>query len=323
MKEKEELVLSYKNIKERLNSFLVGILLGLFVIIPGVSGATLLILFGLYKKVAFSISHFFQKDHFKKAFFFLLPIILGTIIGLVVGLILIQKILNILPFTTILLFAGLLIGSLPVLFKELKGTKPTNTNLNILALGFLFIIIICFISIYISRYDLFMYDPIPSPKETLANKQPSFYFYSIIIGFVIGITQVIPGLSASAFLMMIGCYSLFINSISFKVILAEPKIIFIFFALIIGFILGLIITNKVIYSLLDKHKEKTNYLIVGFSLASIVAIFLSKEIFENVYIKYFSNPLSIVQMIDVIFAPIFLIGGIVLSTLIIKKQSLN
>lgn len=316
MEKHEELI--YLNIKERCKAIVLGILLGLFVIIPGVSGATLLIIFGLYQKIIFSISHIFKKGYFKKCLLYLLPIILGLIIGLLLGLILVQKLLEVLPFSTILLFSGLLVGSLPILFNEIKDNKKTHSNYNYLILGFIIISSICFLSLYFSRGELFFNKQ--TNNKSLVGVEAYFYVISILIGFVIGITQVIPGLSASAFLMMIGYYSIILNSISFTVIKESPLILIIFALLIVGFLLGLLFTNKVMYYLYSKHKEKTNFFIVGLSLGSVLSIFISKEMFEKVYLIYFKSNLTTLQIVDMSLSLIAFGIGIFISLLISKKS---
>lgn len=317
MDEVKDIDLSFSSKKEWLSSLLFGVILGLFVIIPGVSGATLLIAFGLYYKVVYAFSNITKKGHFKKSLLYLLPLGIGILIGLLVGLLLIRFLLEKIPFSTIMLFAGLMIGSLPILLKEIKGKEKKGLNLLLLILGVSIILTVCFVSIYLSKDELF-FNKTSSEEQTLVNAPISFYFFSIVIGFVIGITQVIPGLSASAFLMMIGYYSIILNSIHVSIIIESPKIIIIFVLLIFGFLLGILGTNKFMFIAMKKYKEKMDFLISGLSIGSVIAIFVSKEIFEKVYLVYFNNKMTTLQLVDTIFAFILLIAGIFISIFVIK-----
>ena len=88
-------------------SAVLGFFIGLAVIVPGISGSTVAIIFKLYRQFLYAIGHLF--DQFKKCFVFLLPIGIGMVIGVVSGFIGVKALLEILPFAIICLFAGLMI----------------------------------------------------------------------------------------------------------------------------------------------------------------------------------------------------------------------
>ena len=109
--------------KENLVLVIKGMIIGLANVIPGVSGGTLMITLGLYEKIINTISHFFK--NFKENLKFLIP--LG--IGLVLAVLLFSKIigasLDKYPFPTTLLFIGLILGGLPLLWKKVN-TKSNH-----------------------------------------------------------------------------------------------------------------------------------------------------------------------------------------------------
>ena len=100
---------------------LLGFLVGLAMIIPGVSGSTIAIIFKYYHKILYAISNLLKK--FKLCFLFLLPIVIGAILGFAFGFLTIQKLLNFIPFALVSLFAGLMLGSTPTLRDEVKDVK--------------------------------------------------------------------------------------------------------------------------------------------------------------------------------------------------------
>ena len=76
---------------------ILGFLIGLAVILPGVSGASLAIILGIYDDLIISISNIF-KD-FKRSCIYLLPIFIFIILGVSIGLILLRGLINLLPFS--------------------------------------------------------------------------------------------------------------------------------------------------------------------------------------------------------------------------------
>lgn len=102
-------------------NFIKGIFVGIFNIIPGLSGSALLIILNLYEKCIEAISNIFKKP--KENFLFLLPIGLGIIIGTFIFSKIILLLINKYPTSTFIVFTGFLIGTLPHLFKECNKTS--------------------------------------------------------------------------------------------------------------------------------------------------------------------------------------------------------
>ena len=101
-------------------NFIKGIFVGVANIIPGVSGGTMAVSFGIYDKILSSISNLF-KD-FKNSVKALLPIFVGMAAGIVGFTFIIPYCLKTLPFITSMAFTGLIIGGLPAIAKSLKET---------------------------------------------------------------------------------------------------------------------------------------------------------------------------------------------------------
>ena len=105
--------------KEQITNFLKGMGIGAACIVPGVSGGTLAVMFNIFDKMIEAINGLFK--HFKKSFLFLLPIILGIVFAIAALIIPINYAFDYIPFPIISMFAGFIIGSLPSLFKKIKG----------------------------------------------------------------------------------------------------------------------------------------------------------------------------------------------------------
>ncbi len=300
----EEVLVPY-NLKSWLKSSLLGFFIGLAVIVPGISGSTISIIFKLYDKLLYSISNIFKK--FKLCFLFLLPIIIGGLLGILLGFFTIKELIKIIPFSIVCLFAGLMCGSAPSIKNEIKNESVTPIRIFLFILG---ILIPLLISIFSTLFK--------------ANSGSSFdnivwyeYIICILIGFVIAITQLIPGLSATSFLMSIGYFKKIMSIISFTAIKNNPFYILILFCLLIGFVIGLFIISKLITLLFKNHKIPCFFMIFGFVIGSILTMFFNPDIF-NTYIEW-SNGSGKLTLELSLGIPLFVVG-ILIGYLLLKHE---
>lgn len=230
-----------------------GIIIGIGKIIPGVSGSMLAISMGIYQKLIDSINNFF-KD-IKNNFIFLVKIAIGLLISIVLFSNLILSFLEKYYIITIFLFVGLIIGS----FKDIKlNTSKKNNYISVIS--FILITILGIINI---NNEINILNPFLN------------FLYFIFIGFVDALTMVVPGISGTATLMMLGAYEkvmeMYSNIFNISLLLNNLKILIPF---MIGMGLGIISTVKLIQYLFDNYKEKTYSAILGFSVSTIVLMFV-------------------------------------------------
>lgn len=236
-----------------------GMIIGLANVIPGVSGGTLMITLGIYETVINTISHFFS--NFKNNLKFIIP--LG--IGVVLSLILFSKIIGIslekYPFATTLFFLGLIIGGIPLIIKNMNKNNDSKKISN-------------YITAFISFAFIILFAMLKSGNDiNLTN----INFLNIIILFIVGIiasaTMVIPGISGSFVLMLLGYYKPIIDTVrsltNFSLI---GHNILVLGSFGIGVLLGIILVSKLIEMLLKKFETKTYFAVFGFVIASIIAI---------------------------------------------------
>ena len=121
-------------------NFLIGILMGFGAILPGVSSGVFCVIFGIYEKLVNSIIHFF-KD-FKTNFLFLFPIGLGGIVGVVLFGNVIKYFFSLYKFQSCYAFIGLILGTIPSLFKQASTNKYVENFFIILHSPHLFFITI-------------------------------------------------------------------------------------------------------------------------------------------------------------------------------------
>ena len=250
---KQEVVIEKYNVKSWFKSSFLGFFIGLAVIVPGISGSTFAILFKLYDKMIYAISNIFKK--FVTCFLFLLPIMIGLLIGVLVGFVSVKELLVYIPFALVCLFAGFMIGSAPGVADEVKGSKITTPRIILFIVGIIVPILISVIS------TLFQV----KGAENFGDSIPVYeYFICLALGFVVAITQLVPGLSATAFLMSVGYFQKIMNSVSITYIKSNPMVLVIFVCLVIGFIIGLLIVSKIISIIFSKARTTAFYMINGF-----------------------------------------------------------
>lgn len=248
--------------KEQIKLAFKGFIIGVANIIPGVSGGTLAITLGIYEKLIGIISHFFKnvKENIK----FLLPIGIGAVLSILVLSKVIAFSLENYPFPTTLLFIGLILGGIPMLFAKIKkGPKKGRiTNLLIFLITF-------------SIVTIFGFMNTGNAMVNLSNIDFIGYISLFLVGMIAAASMVIPGISGSFMLMLLGYYKPIIDTISdlasFNNILDNILILLPFG---IGILVGIVLIAKLIELLLEKFPIKTYYGIIGFVLASIITIFL-------------------------------------------------
>ena len=261
------------NKKTWCKSALLGFFIGLAVIVPGISGSTVAIIFKLYDQFLYALGNLFKK--FKQCFIFLLPIAVGILVGVGLGFIAVKALLEILPFAIVCLFAGLMSGAFPAVTDEIKGVKRTGKRVALFILGLLIPVALGATSALLSL------------KETdlaggLFDKVQWWHaVLGVFIGAVVGITQIVPGLSASAFLMAVGWFGGIVESVSVTYWLQNPAVFVVYGGLGIGFLVGLLGFSKLLTFVFAKARETAYCMIVGLSLGSILSMFCNGDIVET------------------------------------------
>lgn len=257
-------------VKIGLINFIKGFILGIANVIPGVSGGTMAVSMGLYELILSSIGNFF-KD-IKGNFIKLLPIILGILVSIVSTSKLVTYALTNYKAQTLCLFIGLIFGGVSLIMKKIKG-KGSKINYLIFFIVFFFVISLNFLKtglIEISFTNMGIID----------------YLLLLVMGFIASSAMVIPGISGSFILMVLGYYDKIIYTVStitdFSK-LGSNLLILVPFG--IGVIIGIVFMAKLITNLIKKYETKTYFAIMGFVLSSIVVLLLQLTDFKFTFIN--------------------------------------
>lgn len=252
-----------------LKAVLQGIVVGIANIIPGVSGGTMMVAMGLYDKLIHAITHL--KSEFRQSMKLLLPIFIGAGLAIVLLSRLFEFLLENYPIPTNFAFCGLIAGSLPFIFKKVKGHSVTIGKMIPLLIFFAIVILMAVMG------------------ETGGKAADiSFSFINIIklllVGIVAAATMVIPGVSGSMMLMLLGYYDTILKTINNFIDAAlsfDIDGIFVQCGVLvpfgIGVVLGIFLIAKLIEFIFMKAEIHAYYAIIGLIVASPIAILLKVD----------------------------------------------
>lgn len=253
-----------------IKNILKGVVIGLANIIPGVSGGTMAVSMGIYDKLIHCVTHLFKE--FKKSILFLIPIFLGAGIA-VVGLTFVIPILFArFPLQTNLLFIGLIVGGLPAIWKKVKG--------NSIRPGYILAFLIFF--------ALVAGMAVMGEKEGAA-ADLSFGLWNVVklfgVGVIASATMIIPGVSGSMILLLLGYYNPIVTAIkdfitavvSFD-ISGILKGIGILMPFGIGVVVGIFAIAKLVEILFEKFPLYAYWAIIGLIVASPIGILVAGEL---------------------------------------------
>ena len=248
-----------------------GLLIGVANIIPGVSGGTMAVSLGIYDKLIAAVSNLL-KD-WKSSFKTLFPLILGCGIGIVGFTYVIEYLLSHHTFVTAMAFVGLILGGIPLLAASLKKELRRSSS-SVGISGVLAFVILFSVAAFLPM--------LTADEEVLrtfdVNAQTLVCLF--LVGVIASATMVVPGVSGSLVMMILGYYYGIIETI--KRFLDALKAfdmdgLLHGFALLfpfgIGVLLGIFLIAKLITFLFQRYGVQTYCAILGLIVASPFAIF--------------------------------------------------
>ena len=238
--------------------------IGIANIIPGVSGGTMMVAMGIYDKLIHCITHLFSE--FKKSVLFLLPIGIGMAIAVVGSSLALEQLFALFPIQTNLMFIGLIVGGLPAIWKNVKGK---SIKIGHIIAGLVFFAVVVIMAVI---------------GETEGNAADlTFNLVNVVklfgVGVVAAATMVIPGVSGSMMLLLMGYYNPILTAINdflrALVALDMDGILQGFGILIpfgIGVVVGIFAIAKLVEIIFEKCPLYAYWAIIGLIVASPIAI---------------------------------------------------
>ena len=273
-----------------------GFVIGMAIILPGISGGSVAALLGIYDKMIGAIADI--RKNFKESMKVLLPILLGLVFSVSLFIPL-DLIVQIAPFPVIALFVGMMIGGVPELTKKLKGTVNVR-NILLAVIGFLFSASIGVVSVFAL-----------SPAD-LSNPQIFDFLKLFAVGFGASTTLATPGISGSITLLALGYYLPLLNVAVEMMALQNLGInLLICVAFGLGMLAGFIVLSKIMKYLLTKFLIPTSFTIVGVVCGSFISSFFNSETVDLVrtnpaYLSPLQISLTVILLILGVLSTVFL-----------------
>lgn len=243
---------------ESLVLLLKGAILGSSTLVPGLSAGTFAVVLGIYEKLIEVVSNL-TKD-LKNNILYVLPIGIGAVIAMLLGSNVVSYLLDHYHLATMLLFLGVIIGGIPLLFRRVKGHEKEPVNIVIFLIAFVLIILMYVVNANTQNIDL-------------NNLNVIGYIEMVIVAAVSSAAMIIPGVSGSFMLMLFGYFEPIIKTVKdLKDLSLLKHNLSILIPFGIGVVVGILLISKVIHYLLEHHEVKTFSAVLGFVIASIVTI---------------------------------------------------
>ncbi|PKK86108.1 MAG: DUF368 domain-containing protein [Tenericutes bacterium HGW-Tenericutes-8] len=276
-----------------------GMFIGLANIIPGVSGGTMAVIFKIYDRLITAIADIYKTPI--KSIKSLIFIFIGMALGIVIGVFGISYGYEKVPFITVFIFVGLILGGLSPIYKMVDKTFYKLPN------------IIGFVAAFILVVGL----PL---LKTSGSIQSGFIYYVMlfIVGMITAITMIAPGVSGSMVLLIIGYYTHILDlakttieavlSLDFDTVFSHLLPILL---LVLGFVVGAILFSKLIKLVITNYETMFYSSILGLLVASPIAI---------IYLLNETNPILNTNIIEVIIGLLLMTGAAYLAYVIIKQS---
>ena len=239
-----------------------GAALGTAFVIPGFSGGTMAVILKIYDRLLDAISLNIEK--LKKNFGFILFLVIGMAAGVFATAVGLSWLFENHPVPTALTLTGIVIGSLPMIWKECTSEskfKPLNI------IPFLIAFAVMVVMFFIENADT---------AEAAVQTDFSFVLALKLAagGFIAAISMVIPGISGSLMLTIMGMYETSITAVKdLNIALIAP--------VGIGAVVGILSGAKIISLLLKKFRQSTYSVIIGLIVGSLLTIFPSDFSFNS------------------------------------------
>ena len=259
-----------------------GMVIGLANVIPGVSGGTMMVSMGIYDKLIYSINNLFKK--FKECIKILLPYLVGMAIAIILGSVALKVAFEKYPLPTNTLFIGLILGSLPIILKQIKDAKINAIHVLI----FLVFAALVIVPKVIANNTL-VGDNVNGGSQALTLDVGHIIIY-FLLGVLASASMVIPGISGSMMLKIFGYYEPIVTqtlggtfkdaipSGNWNLVLHNVGVLLPF---AVGIVVGIFGVAKLIEFLLKKWKVPTYCGILGMVVASPVVILMDPAIYEG------------------------------------------
>lgn len=227
---------------------LCGFFLGVSVMAPGVSGSIMAVMMGIYGDLIDIISNPFK--NFKKNFVYLLPMGIGAVLSLLILVRLLDFLFDRYPLPSYLLFIGLIGGSVPAVFGEANRGPFKKRYIAAAAGAFAFALTVA----------------LSAKSGAAVTADPGGIFRLSLCGSVAGVTSMVPGMSVSMVLMMLGVYETLLEAAkNFDFLTVIP--------VTACFAAGMVLFSRFTKFIFGRYRQLAYFMVLGFMCGSLTGIF--------------------------------------------------
>jgi len=240
-----------RNTFDYITLFFKGVFMGIADAMPGISGGTIALLLGIYEELIRSISElklslFFELKKGFNPFWkklngnFLLALVLGIGISLISFVKISANFLESFPLFIWSFFLGLIFATVNVIYKLINQWRSLN---------FFFLTISIIFSYFLSSFSVYETDEIS-------------LLYILFSGVIASSAMILPGISGSLILVILGVYAYLIKSL-------DNLEMIVIFTFISGASVGLLGFSRILKYLFNKHRDTTYTIMLGLVIGSI------------------------------------------------------
>lgn len=244
-----------KGIAKYIRYFLCGIVFGTANVIPGVSGGTMLVIFGVFDKLTESISGI---KNIIKNLPFLITFGLGAGTGILVSAKVISSLFEMFGVQTNMFFIGLILGGVPLIYRIGTSEKKAKP---LCALPFIIALAVVIALSVLDKLEVFSL----GVEDQVTGFDLIFSVKMLCCAALAAVTMIIPGISGSFVMMLLGVYETIIGALkdlNFWVIIP--------FA--VGAVLGIVVGARLISMLINKNRLMVYAALMGLVVGSVYAI---------------------------------------------------
>lgn len=266
------------DVRETVRNFIIGLIIAIAFVLPGVSGAVIAVVFGIYGRLVFVLSDL--RRRLIDEFHFILTLGLGLAVGTVLFASLYTRIPGGYESLVMLAFIGLIAGQIPEVYKiARKDDEPVR----IPYIAWMIVGLVAMVAM------LFLTDG--GFTQIAFDHDVSGGIMSFLSGAVLAISGIVPGISGTSVLLAFGVFDATMSVIGdLDLVLLIP--------MLIGAFIGMVYIAKLMNKLLNDHYYPTYYAILGLTIGSVILI-----------IPQIGGP------VDIVLGAIALIGGFAISML--------
>lgn len=228
-----------------LKDLVIGIVTGIISMLPGASGATILVIFGIYERLVGDLAHI--RNRLFKDLRFITVILIGVLLGMMMCAYGLEFLIERWEIPTMFFFAALILAQIPDIISlgKCEGEKPTYVDLTAFMGGFLIMILCLLLG---------------------EGEEPDTSFVVMVfVGIVLAMSKMAPGISGSTVLLALGLYEPLMKA------LTEFDIGFLI-PVGIGLLAGVIGMSRFMDACITRHRRVTYSAILGLTVGSIVTV---------------------------------------------------